>query len=265
LRLRGRASIITSMTENLFDKIAQCPPAAEALAGMEPEARRRLEEAARVVQMPAGATLFRPGDLCENYLVVLKGAARITLTSETGREILLYRVEPGQSCVLTTAALMSESEYDAEGATETEVEALVIPSAVFAELLAASAVFRKFVFSSFAIRLQDLIGLVGEVAFSRLDRRLAAFLVKRGGDAGEVAMTHQEIAAEVGSTREAVSRLRFQRRDELIDFFFRRVMHEGEAQDASFRIDAQRLERADGIEIAGSGHDAQLGEVFRDL
>ena len=207
MRLRKRASIIMSMTENLFEKIAQCPQAAEALAGMEPEARRRLEETARVVHMPAGATLFRPGDLCENYLVVLKGAARITLTSETGREILLYRVEPGQSCVLTTAALMSESEYDAEGATETEVEALVIPSAVFAELLAASTVFRKFVFSSFAIRLQDLIGLVGEVAFSRLDRRLAAFLVKRGGDAGEVTMTHQEIAAEVGSTREAVSRL----------------------------------------------------------
>ncbi len=195
------------MTEQLFDKIAQCPPAARALEGLEPQARRRLEAQARVARMPAGATLFRPGDLCENYLVVLKGAARITLTSESGREILLYRVEPGQSCVLTTAALMSESDYDAEGVTETDVEAMIIPAPVFAELLGSSPVFRRFVFSSFAVRLQDLIGLVGEVAFSRLDRRLAAFLLRRGGESGEVAMTHQEIAAEVGSTREAVSRL----------------------------------------------------------
>lgn len=195
------------MTDSLFDKIAKCPPAAKALEGIEPQARRRMEETTRVVRMPAGATLFRPGDLCENYLVVLKGAARITLTSESGREILLYRVEPGQSCVLTTAALMSESDYDAEGVTETDVEAMIIPAAAFGELLASSAVFRRFVFSSFAVRLQDLIGLVGEVAFSRLDRRLAAFLLRRAGDGGEVAMTHQEIAAEVGSTREAVSRL----------------------------------------------------------
>ncbi len=192
---------------DIFEKIAQCPSAAEALQAMEPQARRRLEEAARVMQMPAGATLFRPGDLCENYLVVLRGAARITLTSESGREILLYRVEPGQSCVLTTAALMSGSDYEAEGQTETDVEALVIPAAAFAGLLAESAVFRRFVFSSFAVRLQDLIALVGEVAFSRLDRRLACFLLRRGGEEGEVRMTHQEIAAEVGSTREAVSRL----------------------------------------------------------
>ena len=192
--------------EDVFEKIAQCPSAAEALSALEPEARRRLAAAARVVQMPAGATLFRPGDLCENYLVVLRGAARITLTSESGREILLYRVEPGQSCVLTTAALMSGSDYEAEGKTETEAEALVIPAAAFADLLAESAVFRRFVFSSFAVRLQDLIALVGEVAFSRLDRRLACFLLRRG-EGGEVRMTHQEIAAEVGSTREAVSRL----------------------------------------------------------
>lgn len=193
--------------ENLFDRIAQCPSAARALQGLEPLARKRMEEMARLVRLPAGATLFRPGDLCENYLVVLQGAARITLTSESGREILLYRVEPGQSCVLTTAALMSESEYDAEGVTETEVEAMVIPASVFGELLASSAVFRRFVFSSFAVRLQDLIGLVGEVAFSRLDRRLAAFLLKRSRTGSRITMTHQEIAAEVGSTREAVSRL----------------------------------------------------------
>ncbi len=195
------------MMENLFDRIACCPPAARALEGIEPQARKRLEEMARIARLPAGATLFRPGDLCENYLVVLQGAARITLTSESGREILLYRVEPGQSCVLTTAALMSESEYEAEGVTETPVEALVIPASTFGELLATSAVFRRFVFSSFAVRLQDLIGLVGEVAFSRLDRRLAAFLRKRAAANGQITMTHQEIAAEVGSTREAVSRL----------------------------------------------------------
>ncbi len=196
-----------AMNDNIFAKIAQCPSAHEALSGLEEEARRKLEAAGRVYQMPSGTTLFRPGDLCENYLVMLRGAARITLTSEAGREILLYRVEPGQSCVLTTAALMAGDNYDAEGVTETDVEALVIPDGAFRELLAMSEAFRRFVFSSFAIRLQDLIALVGEVAFSRLDRRLGHFLLRRADGQAVVRMTHQEIASEVGSTREAVSRL----------------------------------------------------------
>ena len=195
------------MSYPVMEGISRCPPAAEALEGLEPEARDRLEKAARIMELPAGTTLFRPGDLCENYMVVLQGSARVTLTSESGREILLYRVEPGQSCVLTTAALMAGDDYEAEGETESDVVALVIPQPAFRELLAASEAFRRFVFSSFAVRLRDLIGLVGEVAFARLDRRLAAFLLRRADDAGRVEMTHQEIAAEVGSTREAVSRL----------------------------------------------------------
>ncbi len=195
------------MSMTVAEGLRQCPEAEAALAGLEPAARRKLERHARIMELPAGTTLFRPGDLCENYMVVLKGSARVTLTSESGREILLYRVEPGQSCVLTTAALMAGDDYEAEGETETETLALVIPQPVFRELLAESEAFRRFVFSSFAVRLRDLIGLVGEVAFARLDRRLAAFLCRRADDRGTIHLTHQEIAAEVGSTREAVSRL----------------------------------------------------------
>ncbi|WP_051928849.1 Crp/Fnr family transcriptional regulator [Thermopetrobacter sp. TC1] len=195
------------MAKSLSEALKQCPEAESALAALEPEARALLEKHARIMELPQGTVLFRPGDLCENYMVVLKGAARVTLTSESGREILLYRVEPGQSCIMTTAALMAAENYTAEGTTETDVEALVVPQGIFRDLLARSEGFRRFVFLSYAQRLRDLMGLVGEVAFARLDRRLAAFLLRRKGEDGAVHMTHQEIAAEVGSTREAVSRL----------------------------------------------------------
>jgi CRP/FNR family transcriptional regulator len=137
--------------------------------------------------------------------MVTAGSVKVSTVTDSGRELLLYRVGPGQTCVLTTAALLAHADYDAEGMAETDTEALAIPRPLFEELLASSPAFRQFVFSSYGERLRDLIGLVQEVSQRHVDRRLARFLAERAQS--PIVMTHQEIAAELGTAREVVSRL----------------------------------------------------------
>ncbi len=194
---------------NIFtsERLHRCRALARLAEELEPQARRQLDAAGMIARMAAGTVVFRAGEACERYFLVLEGSVRVVLTGESGREILLYRVQGGQSCVLTTAGLMAGQPYEAEGIVEEETQALVIPAAAFHRLMDESAAFRQFVFSSFAVRLQTLIALIGEVAFSRLDRRLAALLLERSWADGVVRMTHQELAVELGSAREVVSRL----------------------------------------------------------
>ena len=179
---------------------------AELIGGIEDAARQRLAREAHGLTVPAGQRVFSPGQPCGAFLVVRRGAVRVSTVTETGRELMLYRVGPGETCVLTTASLLSATDYDAEGVAEAETEALVVPKALFEELLAGSAAFRKFVFSSYGERLRDLIALVQEVSQRQVDRRLARLLLERSA-AGPIAATHQEIAAELGTAREVVSRL----------------------------------------------------------
>ncbi len=195
------------MLRPIEELAATCPPLAALLAEMDDAARGHLQRHARPVEVPAGTVLFRPGEACSQYLIVTDGAVRVGMTGETGREILLYRVGPGQTCVLTTLALISGAPYEAEGEAETDVRALALPAPAFDALLVESAAFRRFVFTAFAMRITDLMHLLRQVAFSRLDSRLAAFLLHHADAEGVLRLTHQEIAAELGASREAVSRL----------------------------------------------------------
>ncbi len=175
------------------------------LRALEPETAAALERGAQLVDLPAGQTVFGTGDECHNYLLVLDGSVRVQMTSESGREIVLYRVDSGESCVLTTSCLLAHEAYAAEGITETLVRAVAIPARLFLDLLGRSPALRNFVFTTYGSRIADLMILVEEVAFGRLDLRLARFLLKRGVQ-HEVDMTHQALAVELGSAREVVSR-----------------------------------------------------------
>jgi CRP/FNR family transcriptional regulator len=176
------------------------------LQALEPESLALLRAQARLASFPAGAVLFGEGGECQNYLFVLTGSVRVQKLGETGREIVLYRVERGETCVLTTACLMAETAYDAEGVTENEVEAVVVPAPAFNELLARSAQFRRFVFATYANRIADLLMLIEEVAFGRIDARLAQCLLARKDARHHVSGTHQELSSELGTAREVVSR-----------------------------------------------------------
>jgi CRP/FNR family transcriptional regulator, anaerobic regulatory protein len=181
-------------------------PDSVVIAGLETSAREVLARDARTVVLKAGQKAFSPGQPCEAFLIVKTGSVRVSTVTESGRELVLYRVGPRQTCVLTTAALLASADYDAEGVAETDMEAVAIPKPLFEDLLGRSAAFRHFVFTSFGDRLRDLIALVQEVSQRQVDRRLARFLVERGA-AGTIAATHQDIAAELGTAREVVSRL----------------------------------------------------------
>lgn len=170
------------------------------------EVAAQLQATARLVTLPAGAKAFEAGGACEHYLLVARGTVRVQQIAESGREIVLYRVGGGETCVLTTAGLLAHQPYAAEGIAETEVEAAMLPRPVFNGLLGQSSVFRDFVFSSYATRLTDLLLLVEEVAFRRIDVRLAERLLDRRDAADLVSMTHHDLAVELGSVREVVSR-----------------------------------------------------------
>lgn len=176
------------------------------LAELEAGALEKLARTAQLVTASAGDVLFRPGSVCENYLIVLEGTVRTSIASDTGREIVLYRVETGQTCVLTTSCLLGSSKYDTEGTAETDVTALAIPRKLFIELLGTSEKFRQLAFETFSDRLHDLIVLINEISFGHLDTRLAEYLVSKTRD-NEVRATHQLIAQDLGTAREAVSRL----------------------------------------------------------
>lgn len=177
-----------------------------ALHGLEPEALAVLREHGARTAVPRGTVLFRIGSLCRNFLMLLDGTVRVQMTSETGREIVLYRVARGETCILTTACLMTRADYNAEGVAETDLEAVALGAGAFHDLLARSEVFRDFVFASFGNRLLGMMMLVEEVAFGRIDLRLARFLVDHRDAQGGLDTTHQALAVELGTAREVVSR-----------------------------------------------------------
>jgi CRP/FNR family transcriptional regulator len=166
-----------------------------------------LRDELQLLHLPARQDVFRRGQACESYLVVVTGAVRVSALSPSGREVVLYRVTDGQSCVITTACLISGDVYPAEGVTEYETTALAVPHKVFARALACSAAFRSFVFLSQGKRLSDLIQRIEDIAFGRVDARLARLLLERGeGHGGAVRATHQQLATELGTAREVISR-----------------------------------------------------------
>ncbi len=174
-------------------------------AGLDAEARDNVARRARIVHLPKDAHPFVPGAPCDAYLIVLEGSVRVQIVAESGREIVLYRVTAGESCVLTTSCLLKHEPYSAEAICESAVTAVAVPAPLFHDLLGASPAFRNAVLESYASRVTDLIMTFEELAFRRLDRRLAEALLARAVD-GAVAATHHDLAVEIGSAREVVSR-----------------------------------------------------------
>ncbi len=163
-----------------------------------------LMESASLVNIPAGQQIFGSGSQCENYLLVVKGRVNAQILSENGREVLLYQVCPGDSCVLTTSCLLSGEQYPAEAFAEQDVTAFVISSHAFHRCLEKSAFFREFVFRNFAARLSGVIGRLGEFVFEGIEKRLAKELLSTSADT--IKLTHQELANKLGSAREVISR-----------------------------------------------------------
>ena len=160
---------------------------------------------AQVVNLDQGHFVFHAGDLCKAFLILLEGDVRVQLISPGGREITLYRIGPGGSCILTTSCLLSHENYPAEAIAESRVRALAISTPSFQAGLENSSWFRKLVFDGFSSRLTSVIQKIEDLAFTSIDTRLATVLI-RLDNKGVEEVTHQDIAVELGTAREVVSR-----------------------------------------------------------
>jgi len=174
------------------------------LLQLEPNALDILTKSARIVEAPIGTIGYREGQNCGAYVMRLAGQSRVYKMSTSGREILLYRVGAGETCVITTTCLLGDSDYPASTVVEEPIRDVVIPAAAFNQLMVNSPVFRRFVMTNYGALISDLIVLLDEVAFHSLDTRLAKLLLDSGGTT--ISRTHQLIADELGTAREVVSR-----------------------------------------------------------
>ena len=174
-----------------------------ALANLPESARTCLAASALQANLPAGTVVFDERQSCRGFPFVLEGSIRVVKASPSGRELPLYRVNAGETCIISTSCLLGSEAYNARGIAVSDCRLLLLPKTVFESLL-AEPVFRAFVFHLFAERIADLMHLIDEVAFKRLDQRLAGILLGKGTC---LRTTHQQLADELGSGREIVSRL----------------------------------------------------------
>jgi CRP/FNR family transcriptional regulator, anaerobic regulatory protein len=178
--------------------------AVPALSGLAPEAVRRLQ-ALVPMDVPAGTVLFRPGDAVRGYVIVLDGRIGVHLIGPNGRDILLYDVVPGKTCIQSTLGLLGGDDYTAEAVAERPSRLVLLPRETFLDLLGSDAAFRTLVFAAFAERMQSMMHLLEKVAFRKVEARLAAWLLSRA-ESGTVRATQQDMASGIGSAREVVSR-----------------------------------------------------------
>ncbi len=174
------------------------------LLQLEAHARDILAKSARIVEAPVGTIGYHEGGTCGAYVMRLAGQSRVYKMSSSGREILLYRVAAGETCVITTTCLLGNSNYPASTIVEEPIRDVIIPTAAFNQMMIDSPVFRRFVMTNYGALISDLIVLLDEVAFHSLDARLAKLLLDAGNET--ISRTHQLIADELGTAREVVSR-----------------------------------------------------------
>lgn len=173
------------------------------LATLPVSVQQQLLQEADHVTVGKDQVLFDQASPCLMYPLLLDGSIRVVSMSEQGRELLLYRVRPGELCIISSSCMLGKATYPATGISESELSLVVLPALLFNTLLTETA-FREFVFETFSDRLSDLMQLVEAVTFLRLDQRLAALLLTKGQ---EIHTTHQKLADELGSVRELISRL----------------------------------------------------------
>jgi CRP/FNR family transcriptional regulator len=184
------------------------------LSRLPADIRAELVAGSKTVSVPMGTEIFSPGQTADNLWLLLDGTVKVQQKSESGRDIFLYRVHAGESCVLTTACMLAFEDYAAEGTAETDVRAVAIPRSTFDDLVARSPVFREFVFTAYSRRITDLFTLIDDIVFQRMDVRLASRLLELADADSVVHATHATLGTELGTAREVISRTlsEFQRR-----------------------------------------------------
>jgi CRP/FNR family transcriptional regulator, anaerobic regulatory protein len=152
--------------------------------------------------------LVHDGNECSSLPFVLEGTLRVFKTSETGKELTLYRIERGESCILTATCILNGTSFPAIAEAEGSTDVLLAPARLLVRFVEEYTEWRRFVFGLYSKRLEIVLSLVEEVAFHHIDSRIAAHLLKFAeGEQNVVSRTHAEIASELGTSREVVTRI----------------------------------------------------------
>ena len=173
------------------------------LERLDPELRHRALARAQGIEIAAGSPVFNEAQACQAFPFILDGVVRVYKGSSSGRELPLYRVGVGDACVVSSGCLLGHRPYNASGIAQSHCQLVLMPAEDF-ELLLGERCFRDYVFGLFAERMLELMQLIEEVAFRKLDQRLANVLLGKGP---QLFCSHQQLADELGSVREMVSRL----------------------------------------------------------
>jgi CRP/FNR family transcriptional regulator len=192
------------ISQEQYQRIASVMPI---LRRADPQLVNEFQQAAFFTRIPAGKDVFVEGDRTDAIALLISGVVRVYKIGETGREITLYRFGLGESCILTANAILSQKSFPAIATVEQEAEAVMIPADNFRDWVRRYDLWRGFVFDLLSQRLTSVMAIVDDVVFRRVDTRLASFLLNRSQTQNPIPITHQEIATELGSSREVISRI----------------------------------------------------------
>lgn len=191
------------ITPEIFEELRSAYPFLGALTESEIDSIRQYSI---LKTLPAGEPVFLKGDTCSFFAFILSGRVRVFKTGETGREITLYRFERGESCILTASCIMSKNTFPAEAEVEEEIQTVLVPHELLREFVKQYDPWRKYFFDLLSSRLSEVMEIVEEVAFRKMDSRIAEYIIRNSAE-GVLNATHLEIASELGTSREVVSRI----------------------------------------------------------
>jgi len=194
----------TASTLSDMNPLAALLSAFPALQGLTADLQDRLACKLHWLNVPRGSALFAAGDRCHAFPLLIAGEIQVMRRTPDGHEIELYRIRSGESCIISTSCLLGEAHYPARGQALTDVVMAALPDELFDTLISSHHPFRRYVFGLFAERLALMMQRVEEVAFRSLTRRIAALLLASPDACLET--THERLAAQIGASREAVSR-----------------------------------------------------------
>ncbi|GER93281.1 Crp/Fnr family transcriptional regulator [Dissulfurispira thermophila] len=161
---------------------------------------------ARYQAFLANTIVYTEGDSCSSIALLLSGEIRVYKIGENGREITLYEIGAGETCILNASCILSSKKYPAHALSTKGGKMMLIPSREFRGMVARYEDMRDFIFGLLSDRLTAVMALVEDVAFGRMDERLIDYIIEKSED-GILNATHQKIASDLGTSREVVSRL----------------------------------------------------------
>ena len=192
------------ITQERFDQISCAFPL---LRRADSQLVRDFQQTVFFASFPAGKDIFVEGDRADALALVLSGVVRVYKIGKMGREITLYRFGLGESCILTANAILSHQPFPAVATVEQAGQAVMIPALAFQDWIRCYDLWREFFFDLLSVRLVSVLTLVDDVVFRRMDARVASLLQERAQFQNPIRVTYQEIAAELGSSREVISRV----------------------------------------------------------